>query len=154
MMLKLPPIEKIYEAFSAIADNRIELLEGKARIVSSDYKKVYTVTWNGSVYGSNDNPTYWQRYAGYPIIGVLMLQGKLPYNMETATLFKGINWKLLNTEAKNQYATVLNDIFDRLSLSRERRDDIHHEVQHIYDELAILNISVCRVMVKPEVLSE
>ena len=74
-MNKLPPIEKIYEAYSAIADNRIALHENYAAVLSSDKSKEYTVGWNGNVYTSDDNATYWQGYAGYPVIAVLMEAG-------------------------------------------------------------------------------
>ena len=42
-MEKLPPIEKIYEAYSALADNRIHMEETSAKVVSSDGAKSYKV---------------------------------------------------------------------------------------------------------------
>ena len=63
-MEKLPPIEKVYEAWSAVADGRVALHpdERRAAIASSNGAKTYTVAWNenGSTYSSNDNATYWQ----------------------------------------------------------------------------------------------
>ena len=38
-MLKLPPIEKIPKAYSAIADNRVVMSEHSALVDSSDYTK-------------------------------------------------------------------------------------------------------------------
>lgn len=58
VMEKLPPIEKIYEAYSAIADGRVTLGDGQAKVTSSDGAKTYTVSWNESEYRSNDNATY------------------------------------------------------------------------------------------------
>ena len=76
-MEKLPPIEKVYEAWSAVADGRVALHpdERRAAIASSNGAKTYTVAWNenGSTYSSNDNATYWQGYAGYPVIAVRSL---------------------------------------------------------------------------------
>ena len=63
-MQKLPPIEKIYEAYSAIVDGRIALFENYATVLSSNREKEYTVTWENDVYSANDNATYWQGYAG------------------------------------------------------------------------------------------
>ena len=87
-MEKLPPIEKVYEAWSAVADGRVALHpdERRAAIASSNGAKTYTVAWNenGSTYSSNDNATYWQGYAGYPVIAVLMLQGRLPLDRAAA----------------------------------------------------------------------
>ena len=74
-MEKLPPVEKIYEAWSAVADGRVAIDEAarKATVVSSDRTREYTVSWSddGSVYTSNDNATYWRGYAGYPVIAVM-----------------------------------------------------------------------------------
>ncbi len=79
-MEKNPPIEKIYEAYSAIADGRVTLCVGEAAVRSSNGQKEYLVTWDDRVYTSNDSATYWQGYAGYPVIAVLLLQGELPLN--------------------------------------------------------------------------
>ena len=79
-MGKLPPAAKVYEAYSAIADKRVELHEQEAYVTSSDESKRYTVRFQDDVYSSNDNATIWQHYAGYPILAVLMLQKRLPVN--------------------------------------------------------------------------
>ena len=39
MAVKMPPIEKIHEAYSAIADGRITMRESEADVVSSDLSK-------------------------------------------------------------------------------------------------------------------
>ena len=74
-MEKMPPVEKIYEAWSAVADGRVTIDDAarKATVVSSDRTREYTVSWSddGSVYNSNDNATYWRGYAGYPVIAVM-----------------------------------------------------------------------------------
>jgi hypothetical protein len=99
----LPPKEKIYEAYSAIADGRVNMFDGYASVSSSDRKKQYTVEWNEDVYSSNDNASYWQGYMGYPVIAVLMLQGRISCDSAVAEYFADINWKELNTQYKNQY---------------------------------------------------
>ena len=73
MMKKLPPLEKVFEAYSAIADGRVAVDGQEARVRSSDGAKEYTVTWDGDVYASDDSTTYWQGYAGYPVLAVLLL---------------------------------------------------------------------------------
>lgn len=57
--MKMPPREKIVEAYTAIEDNRIELFEDYAIVKSSDLKKEYLIKWNNNLYYSNDNSTYW-----------------------------------------------------------------------------------------------
>ena len=51
---------------------------------------------NGSTYSSNDNATYWQGYAGYPVIAVLMEQGELPLDRAAAEAFAHVDWTYLN----------------------------------------------------------
>ncbi|MBR2810229.1 MAG: hypothetical protein IKD69_02510, partial [Solobacterium sp.] len=80
MTEKMPPIVKIYEAFSAIADGRVAMGEGHAEVLSSDRTKSYKVFWKGDQYSSDDNASRWQGYPGYPVIAVLMLQGRLIFN--------------------------------------------------------------------------
>lgn len=105
-MEKLPPLEKIYEAWSALADNRVTIHpdERYAEVRSSDFTKTYHVAWNGDIYTSNDNASYWQGYAGYPVLAVLMLQGRLPYDSILGSRFANIPWKQINVTAKNDYA--------------------------------------------------
>ena len=91
-MEKLPPIAKVYEAWSAVADGRVKLHpdERRATVTSSNGEKEYTVSWDedGAAYSSNDNATYWQGYAGYPVIAVLMEQGELPLDRAAAEAFR------------------------------------------------------------------
>ncbi len=114
---KNPPEAKIYEALSAIADGRVQLLEGQsAEVASSDRSKTYLVTWSEdlSAFTSNDNASYWQGYMGYPIIAVLILLGKLDYSPETAKLLAGIPWKQLNKRFRNDYSKALEHVLDEL----------------------------------------
>ena len=108
--MKLPPIEKVFEAWTALADNRVEMKEGYADVASSDGKKSYVVRFSGSQYSSDDNATYWQGYPGYPVIAVLMLQGKLPYDKEEAEKWKNINWTQLNKKYKNKYSEAVKEV--------------------------------------------
>lgn len=92
MMKKFPPIEKILEAYTAIADGHVKLENDQALVTSSNEAKTYTVTFHDNTYTSNDNASYWQGYLSYPGIAVLMLQGKLPYDKELAQQFAGVDW--------------------------------------------------------------
>lgn len=148
-MEKLPPLSKIYEAFSAIADERVVMKENTAFVKSSDFTKEYTVMWDKDVYSSNDNASYWQGYAGYPMIAVLMLQKKLPLDEKTASYFKGINWKQLNTRHKNKYDKAIAEIISRLKEEGIDTIAIEQEVNRVYNSLAQLNISTKRSSVRP-----
>ena len=112
-MEKLPPVEKVYEAWTALVDDRYDLSPEALIVRSSDGSKEYRVTWDDEErYRSNDNATFWQGYAGYPVIMALMLQGRVPFNGEVAAWFKGIPWKALNDAHKRDYAAALAEAFE------------------------------------------
>ena len=114
-MKKMPPIEKAYEAYSAIADSRVEMHEGYALVDSSDQAKTYEVAWEGNAYSSTDNGTYWQGYAGYPVIAVLVLQGRLPQPpADTLADLAGVPWKQLNDAHKRDYAAAADEALAKL----------------------------------------
>lgn len=147
-MLKLPPIEKIPEAYSAIVDNRVVMSEHSALVNSSDYTKRYTVTWDGDLYTANDNASIWQGYAGYPMIAVLMLQGKLSLDIHIAEHFKDINWKALNTKHKNKYDKAVAEILDSLKEKGVDTDAINAEINKVYEDIRTLDISTKRSGIK------
>lgn len=149
MGFKIPPIEKIHEAYSAIADGRIVLREQEAEVSSSDFSKKYFITWNDETYSSNDNASYWNNSLGYPIIAVLMLQGKLSLDKEIASYFKGINWKKLNTEHKNKYSEVVKKIMEKFELDGIDCNKINTEVNKVYKEIEQLTIHTKRSSLRP-----
>ena len=151
MMKKLPPIEKIYEAYSAIADGRVTLKDDHAEVLSSDKTKTYTVSYVGNEYSSNDNATYWQGYAGYPVIAVLMSQGKLPLNEKTAEQFKDINWNQLNKLYKRDYDAAVQFAMNERKMAK---DAIRKETEEIYDALKDLDINIRRGKQRPPKSSE
>lgn len=149
MGVKLPPIEKIHEAYSAIADKRVVLKENEAEVSSSDLTKTYLVKWKDEVYSSNDNASYWQGYVGYPIIAVLMLQGKLPLNQEIAMYFQGINWKKINTQYKNKFSEAVSQIMGGLKEKGIDCNKIEEEIQKVYQEIGRLTIQTKRSSIRP-----
>ena len=140
--MKLPPIEKIPEAYSAIVDGRVSMQSDSATVISSDGAKDYLVKWKGDTYFSSDNATYWQGYPGYPVLAVLMLQGRLPYNESVARYFKGVDWHALNERTKRDYAQSVATITGQLP------DDaqvlINNAVQEVFDQLKTLPLTLTR----------
>ena len=139
-MDKLPPIEKIPEAYSAIVDERVIMRKSEAEIRSSNGSKNYIVRWEGDTYSSTDSATYWQGYAGYPVLSVLMLQGKLPLNREVAGCFGGINWADLNKRYNRDYGAAFAEILNNI---RQRGTDttvIIDEIEKVYGLLPTLPI--------------
>ena len=148
-MTKLPPVEKIYEAYSALSDSRVIMEENSAKVFSSDKSKEYTVTWNENIYSSNDNASYWQGYAGYPIIAVLMLQKKLLFDDSFTDFFKNINWKELNAKYKGKYSKAVDEIMEGLKNSGVDTDKIYRKTEEIFEELKNLDIKCKRSSLRP-----
>lgn len=144
-MEKLPPIQKIYEAYSALADDRFDLRLEEATITSSDGSRTYTVRWQDGLYRSTDNATYWQGYAGYPVIVVLLLQGLLPYDAEIAGWFKGIPWKALNDAHKRDYGAALQEAFQMAGLTKEQAARAEAKAAEDMAALAALDIQTGRL---------
>ncbi len=149
MSIKIPPIEKIHEAYSAVVDERVELRDGEAEVSSSDFTKKYLVTWKDDVYTSNDNASYWQGSLGYPIIAVLMMQEKLSFDRQIAEHFKGIPWKELNTKYKNKYSEVVKQIMEEFAKNGVDCNKIDAEIQKVYEEIKQLTISTKRSSSRP-----
>lgn len=149
-MEKLPPIEKVYEALSAVADGRVTLRPGErqATVASSNGAKTYTVSWSedGRTYSSNDNATYWQGYAGYPVIAVLMEQGILPLDRAVAEDFAHVNWTELNERFRRDYARAVRAVVDERGLDV---DQVEAAARSVYDALAGLDLSIKRGSAKP-----
>lgn len=149
-MEKLPPLAKVFEAWSALADGRVALDgdERCATVASSNGAKTYTVTWSedGSAYSSNDNATYWQGYAGYPVIAVLMAQGQLPFDRAMAEGFANVDWTELNERHKRDYAAAVREVMEERGLDAVQADAAAHEV---LDALAALDVAVKRGSIRP-----
>lgn len=142
-MRKLPPPEKAAEAYSAIADGRVTLFaaEERAEVISSDGEKKYAVAWRGNVYTSTDNATRWQGYAGYPVLAVLMLQGRLPLDREVAALFSGINWTELNRKHRRDYAAALDAVVRARNMDAAA---VRAAMNQVFERLSALDVEIRR----------
>ena len=144
MLKKLPPVEKAYEAFSAIGDGRVEMHEEYAVIRSSDASRQYTVEWDGNKYMSDDSATFWQGYPGYPVIAVLMLQGRLPMDEDVCRKMKGIAWKTINDAHKRNYSAALDEVMNDLETRGTDTSDIRKLADNVNEQLAVLDIETGR----------
>lgn len=141
-MMKLPPIEKIPEAYSAVVDERVNMFEDHAIVTSSNKEKEYLIQWRNHTYYSNDNSTYWQNYPGYPVLAILMLQGKLSYDEKVATYFQNVNWNQLNKDNKRDYHASLEQILKDVSV--EDRKQIDEEISKVFEEIKLLDIALTK----------
>lgn len=147
MIAKEPPREKIFEAWSAVASGRVQFAgapdakTGDAEVESSNGEKKYFVSWSDGRYGSDDPATWWQKYPGYPILAVLMLQGKLPYDAKIASLFKNVNWTDANAAARRDYALAFREVCAALKLSPETIAEAEREATRTLEILKTLDIA-------------
>lgn len=149
-MEKLPPLEKVYEAWSALADGRVSMRadERRATVASSNRLKEYTVTWDADerVYSSNDNATYWQGYAGYPVLAVLMEQDRLPLDRTVAEAFAGVNWTELNERFKRNYTAAVAHVINERGLDTTHLDA---SARAVLNALAALDLTIKRGSTRP-----
>ncbi len=138
----MPPIEKIPEAYTAIEDLRIEVFEDSAKVKSSNGEKEYLIKWKENVYYSNDNSTYWQGYTGYPVIAVLMVQGKLSLNRDISKYFKSVNWSELNKKNKRDYKKSVDDIL--FGTPENEKEKIFREIEKVFEEIKNLKITLSK----------
>ena len=108
-----------------------------------------TVTWRDGIYTSNDSASYWQGYAGYPMIAALLLQGKLTLNRSVAAYFTGINWTELNAKYKSKFAKAVAEIMDGLKEEGVDCSAIDNEINAVYEQIKQLDIQTKRSSVKP-----
>lgn len=141
IMEKMPPIEKVFEAWTAIADGRVSLNDNHADIASSDGAKSYVVRFDGNKYSSDDNATYWRGYAGYPVIAVLMLQGRLPFVESQAELWRNVNWKEINTRYKNDYSKAVKEVAEERHINVA---DSYRDAEAVLEALKLLKIEIKR----------
>lgn len=151
----MPPIEKIYEAWSAVAQCRVKFLTpaeslcGQAKVTSSNGEKEYLVSWDNNTYASNDNATYWQRYPGYPVLAILMIQQKLPYSPPLAEIFRSVNWNAINKKAGRDYAKALALVCNNLKLTETQIAQSKAFAQLTLDALEKLGLTIKRI-IKPK----
>lgn len=139
MKLKTPPRIKVLEALGAIADGRIKKVDEHYEVVSSEGDRIYSVKINGEKAYSNDNGTTYRNYIGYPIIAVLMLEGKLKYDDKISKSLKGIDWKRLNETYKN-YAKV-EEIVEKIAEERGvNKEEINKIIEEVLNELRRLSL--------------
>lgn len=144
---KHPPRAKVYEALSAVADGRVIMENSnRATVLSSNRDKGYRVEWTPgfAAISSNDNASYWQGYAGYPIIAVLLAGGAIPFDEPTAKLLAGVEWNSINKEYKRDYDRAVDSVLTKIEASGGNRMAIVSMADRIYSALCGLEIEKVR----------
>lgn len=136
----MPPRIKVLEALGSIADGRVKKEGEKYRVASSEGDREYEVWVKGDLVYSDDNGTKFRNYVGYPIIAVLMIEGKLPFDERIAQSLKGIPWRKLNEEMKN-YSLVEERVLRQTEEKGVKREEIDRLVKRVLDELGKLRLN-------------
>lgn len=140
----LPPKIKIYEALGTLADGRIELQsKTSARVYSSSGGKFYTVSYDPEKKSimANDNGSYWQGTLGYPAIAFLLLIGELHYDKELPRALKGIAWKDINTQFKNNFEKTILCAHKKAEEEGVRVEALEKAVASIEAEIRTMDLS-------------
>lgn len=138
---KLPPMAKAYEALGAVADGRVRVVgPAEAQVTSSDGDRVYTVSWTEDhrELTSNDNASYWQGYAGYPVIAVLLATGVIDYDPEIAQALAGVPWKRLNDRHKRDYDAAVEEVLRDIAARGGDRAAVAAQAEAVHRRLAAL----------------
>ncbi|TAK96974.1 hypothetical protein EPO05_00405 [Patescibacteria group bacterium] len=151
MPWKLPPQIKIYEALGCIGDGRIELIGEGAKVYSSSGQKFYTVNYDAQQQAimANDNGSYWQGYLGYPAIAYLLKAGIIKFNSIYAEALRGIAWKDINTQFKNDFEKTVSQVHEMLLGKGIELDSFTQEIVSIHQQLAKLGLSLLGNKMKP-----
>lgn len=141
MKYKPLPNVKVYEAFTAVVSDRIEIIENSetqliTKIYSSTRDKFYSVKFDklNKAISSDDNSAYFQHTLSYPMLASFMKTGIISYDLSIANLFKDIEWKKINTKFRNNYEAAVEFVIAELKLDQNAIANIRNEVQRISEE--------------------
>lgn len=149
---KQPHISKVYEALSAIADERIELCgENEAKCTSTSRGKFYTINYDpkSNSIMSNDNSAFYTDNLSYPMIAILMLKGIVDYDKELLSPLKDIAWKDINQKYKDDFDLGLDYYFTNLFPKDLDLNIFKNKVKSIFDFVCTLKINHLGKKIQP-----
>ncbi|HAM37712.1 TPA: hypothetical protein DCP42_03295 [Patescibacteria group bacterium] len=147
MYWELPKDEHcVYEALSAIADERITLNENRdgAKCISTSKGKFYTISYDSQTKSimSNDNMAYYNSRISYPMIAFLMLNGEIEYGYWILNDLKGIYWKQINQKFKNDFMKAVDFVLVDLDKQGKDIELIKKEIERIYKQVRNLKLEM------------
>lgn len=155
-----PPVEKVYQALTVIADRRIqELSRNRAIVSSSDGSRQYLVQWNDerSAFGSTDRASTSYGYIGYPIIAALLMLRQLPWSEEAAAAFAGIPWKRLYQQHSRDPRAIVDAALEQaIAQTGATRLRLVQEAEDLHRQLGCLSLGKIRdefMELPPQILS-
>lgn len=141
-MYKNPIKEKLLEALSVLADDRIEYTgDRSAKVFSSDRSKFYTLAWSEgfSSFYSDDNASKWQGTLGYPIVAVLLDREMLTPAPVPASNLSDVNWNAVNKQFKRDYTAAADSVMSE-RVTKEEASLLKEWATNGVDEIRSLGI--------------
>lgn len=152
MIWKTPHINKVYEALSAIADNRLKLIsDTEATLISTSGGKSYTISYDPVVGAMmcNDNYAYWTDKLSYPMIAFLFTTHKIEYDNKYLPYLANIKWKDINQKFKNDFDKSLDFVLSDLEQKGYPVADLKLAANKIYTQICDLKINQLGPKTKP-----
>jgi hypothetical protein len=134
----------IYEALSAIADKRFEIIsDTQARCTSTSKGKFYEVEYKQETKEimSNDNMAYYRGEVSYPMVAMILAKKEIEYDESILKYFVNIPWKDINQKNKNDYMKSVNEFLDRLKEKDVDVISIQKEVEKIFGYISELELN-------------
>jgi hypothetical protein len=142
----------VYEALTAIADERIEIKNGIAKCFSSSRNKFYTIKFDTKelLFMSDDNMAYYKDEISYPMLAVLLKEKVIDFDKNILPHFKNIPWKDINQKNKNDYMKSVREFLENTPPNLPlARGGIEQECSRIFNELNKLKLKVWGEKVLP-----
>jgi hypothetical protein len=134
----------VYEALSAIADGRFELIDAhNAKCTSTSQGKFYSIQYDQALNSimSNDNMAYFRDEVSYPMVAMLLANGEIGFNRDILPYLKNIKWKEINQKNKNDYMKSVGQVLNQLKDSGVNTDVIESEANRIFEHLNALQLN-------------
>lgn len=161
MNYKLPHINKIYEAMTAIADDRIIITAQStdmfgvetitASVQTSSRDKSYTVNYQPAInlIMSNDNSAYRNDEISYPMIALLLIIGILPRDDTQIAKLANIRRKAINTQYQNNWDQSTSHVLNLLEQQWVDMTSLDQYTQSLLHHLSIIRLSPLWPKIKP-----
>ena len=137
-----PRKHTVYEALSAIADERVKVVDqSTAHVYSTSGNKYYIVKFNlqENAIMSNDNMAYYVGEISYPMVAIFLINNLYSYDTNILEHFKNIKWKDINQKNKNDFMKSVEQVLENLKDNGVDIEYIQKEVDRIYEVILDTN---------------
>lgn len=161
MIYKTPHINKVYEALTALADDRVLVTKTQtdllwietitATVQTSSRDKSYTVTYQPSQYliMSNDNSAYRNKEISYPMIALMIVIWQLPREDQQINKLANIHRKAINQQYDNDRDKSTWHVLQQLNSQGIDLESLQTYAQHLHSLIQSLSLFPLGPKVKP-----